>query len=49
MVSEKTARLIVFCVVTAGIVAMAYAKQDPAVLVAIATYLMKSPADKAGE
>lgn len=42
--TEKTVRLIVFCVVTAGIVALSYMKQDPAILIGIATYLLKSPA-----
>ena len=41
--NEKTLRLAVFCVISAGIVAMSYLKQDTAPLVAILTYLLKNP------
>jgi hypothetical protein len=41
--NEKTLRLVVFCVVSAGVVALSYLKQDTTPLLAIATYLMKTP------
>ena len=41
--NEKTMRLVVFCIVSAGVVALSYLKQDTTPLLAIATYLMRTP------
>lgn len=43
MITEKTFRMIAFVVICAGVSALAWTKQDPTFLVAIATYMLKSP------